>query len=167
MKFIPIFEPYLFAICIDNKIDEFSLFINFLTDTILLEEYFNENKQVLDFYNLTKEEAILQTADLAEELYYKLEKYKDSLDEVFQPLRILDGGITLQKMKLKSNWIRVYAIKLESKYYVITGGAIKQSQIMQDHLETLVQLNRLKMVKAYFEEQGILDIDGFFELINE
>jgi hypothetical protein len=70
-------------------------------------------------------------------------------------------------MKLKSNWIRIYAIKLESKYFVITGGAIKQSQIMQDHYETVVQLNRLKMVKAYLEEQGILDIDGFFELINE
>jgi len=39
MKFIPIFDPYLFAISIDNKIDEFSLFINFLTDIILLEEY--------------------------------------------------------------------------------------------------------------------------------
>jgi hypothetical protein len=38
---------------------------------------------------------------------------------------------------------------------------------MQDHYETVVQLNRLKMVKAYLEEQGILDIDGFFELINE
>lgn len=100
-------------------------------------------------------------------MYDKLEKYKDRLDEVFQPLRILDGGITLQKMKLKSNWIRVYAIKLESKYYVITGGAIKQSLIMQDHFETVVQLNRLKMVKAYLEEQGILGIDGFFELINE
>ena len=80
MKFIPIFDPYLFAISIDNKIDEFSLFINFLTDTILLEEYFNENKQVIDFYNLTKEEAILQTTDLAEELYDKLEKYKEKIN---------------------------------------------------------------------------------------
>jgi hypothetical protein len=167
MKFIPIFEPYLFSISLNNKIDELSLFIDFLTDTILLENYFNENKQVLDFYNLTKEEAILQTSDLAEELYYKLEKNKENLDRLFQPLRILDGGITLQKMKLKSNWIRIYGIKLESKYFVITGGAIKQSQIMQDHYETVVQLNRLKMVKAYLEEQGILDIDGFFELINE
>jgi hypothetical protein len=167
MKFIPIFEPYLFSISINHKIDELSLFIDFLTDTILLENYFNENKQVLEFYNLTKEEAILQTSDLAEELYYKLEKNKENLDRLFQPLRILDGGITLQKMKLKSNWIRIYAIKLESKYFVITGGAIKQSQVMQDHYETVVQLNRLKMVKTYLGEQGIFDVDGFFELINE
>jgi hypothetical protein len=167
MKFIPIFEPYLLSISLNNKIDELSLFIDFLTDTILLENYFNENKQVFDFYNFTKEEAILQTSDLAEELYYKLEKNKENLDRLFQPLRILDGGITLQKMKLKSNWIRIYAIKLESKYFVITGGAIKQSQIMQDHYETVVQLNRLKMVKVYLMEQGISDIDGFYELLNE
>jgi hypothetical protein len=70
-------------------------------------------------------------------------------------------------MKHKINWVRLYAIQIETQYYVITGGAIKQSQKMADHPETTRQLKTLEKVKDFLLEQGINDMDGFLELMNE
>lgn len=167
MDFITIFAPYLHSVVFEGEPDEFTSFIGFLTDAEQLEEYFNNNQEVLAFYNLSIEDAVIQTANIAEELYDYIETNKDDLDSIFEPLKQFGGNVSLHKMKHKINWIRLYAIQVESKYYIITGGAIKQSQKMKLHPETQKQLYKMERVRDYLIEQGVSDFDGFFELINE
>jgi hypothetical protein len=167
MRFVDIFAPYLYSIIIDNEYDEFHNFLSFLTDPSRLEVYFYENQDILNFYNLSVEDAVIQTSEFAVELYEHLENNMNNLDKVFEPLKVIGEKLVLHKMKLKVSWIRLYAIKIESEYYVITGGAIKQSQKMNDHPETQLQLRKMEIVRDFLMSQGISDIDGFFELINE
>ena len=167
MRFVNIFVPHLYALIIEKEIDEFTAFINFLTDASALEAYFNENSDVQKFNNLSIEEAVEKTADLAIELYDYLDHNKENLSQVFEPLKKFGSELVLLKMKHKINWVRLYAIQIETQYYVITGGAIKQSQKMADHPETTRQLKTLEKVKDFLLEQGINDMDGFLELMNE
>jgi hypothetical protein len=85
MRFVNIFVPHLYALIIEKEIDEFTAFINFLTDASELEAYFNENSDVLKFNNLSIEEAVEKTADLAIELYDYLDHNKENLSQVFEP----------------------------------------------------------------------------------
>ncbi|NBW34801.1 MAG: hypothetical protein EBR30_07235, partial [Cytophagia bacterium] len=62
-------------------------------------------------------------------------------------------------------WLRIYAIKLESNVYVVTGGAIKLTRSMQDREHTRLELQKFERCKAYLREQGIIDIDGLSELL--
>ncbi|MBP9187138.1 MAG: hypothetical protein KBE91_09385 [Bacteroidia bacterium] len=167
MKFNTIFAPYLHAVVLDDEIDEFDRFIRFLSDAIQLEAYFNENQNVLAYYNISIEDAIDNTLDLVPELYDYIEQNKNNLNNIFEPLKKIGGEHILHKMKFKSDWLRLYAIKVESQYFIITGGAIKQSQKMSDHIGTEKQLGNLNKVRDYLIDQGINDIDGFFALINE
>jgi hypothetical protein len=167
MKFNTIFEPNLYSVIFDNNTDEFEKFLRFLTDATQLEVYFNENRNVLKYYNISIEDAIEKTLDLSIELYEYLKLNRNNLDKIFEPLKSFGGEYALHRMKFKSNWIRVYAIKIESKYFVITGGVIKQSNKMKEHIGTQKQLVNLSKVREYLLEQGIVDVDGFFELINE
>ena len=58
MKFNTIFAPYLHAVVLDDEIDEFTRFIEFLSDAIQLDEYFNENQNILAYYNISIEGGI-------------------------------------------------------------------------------------------------------------
>ena len=167
MNFVPIFAPHLYAAVIEGETDEYNKFIEFLSDTEQLVEYFNENQDVLKYYNISVEDAIDKTVDLAIGLSDYIEQNKNNLDLIFEPLKKFRGEHVLHKMKFKSDWLRVYAIKVESHYYIITGGAIKQSQKMPDHVGTEKQLSNLTKVRDYLVEQGIIDKDGFLELIIE
>ncbi|MES2726694.1 MAG: hypothetical protein V4643_06300 [Bacteroidota bacterium] len=167
MEFATIFAPYLYSVILKDETDEFTLFINFLTDAIQLEEYFNENQDVLGYYNLTIEDAVLHTIEIAEEIYDYLEKNKNDLNKIFEPLTYFGNNTPLGEMKYKIDWIRLYAIQIELKHFAITGGAIKQSQKMQEHPETQKQLYKMRRVRDCLSQQGIIDFNGFFELINE
>ena len=61
----------------------------------------------------------------------------------------------------------MYAIKIDANCFVITGGAIKMSQAMQDHPDSNNELAKIKAAKEYLQENSIFDIDSFYELINE
>lgn len=169
MKIVSIFEPHLFAFCFDeNDMDEFERAFDFWSDLIQLEAYFNQNTQLLSYNNLTIEQAILQTQELADKFYDTIEREKNNLDSMFRPL--IDQSVgkgPLEKQKSKEKWLRLYALKVESKYYVVTGSALKQSQTMQEHPDTESQLKKLEKCKAYLKEEGVTDIEGLKELIIE
>ena len=113
MEFINIFAPHLYALVIEKEIDEFTSFINFLTDASELEAYFNENSDILKFNNLSIEEAVEKTADLATELYDYLDQNKENLSKIFEPLKKFGNELVLHKMKHKIDWVRLYAIQVD------------------------------------------------------
>lgn len=59
------------------------------------------------------------------------------------------------------------AIKLDDECFVITEGAIKMSQTMQEHPDTDRELTKLKAARLFLKRRGVFDEDSFFELISE
>ena len=165
MKIVTIFEPHLYSFQYNDTGDEFSELMELWTDTEHLEEYFTENSELLQFKNISLQDAIFKTVDYAEKLYDLLSNKDTNLDELFQPLTGADANLKLPKQELRDHWLRIYAIKIESKYYVITGGAIKQSQAMIGHPDTVKELPKLEQCRNFLNQQGIVDFDGFLELI--
>lgn len=168
MKIVPIFEPHLYSFQFDEEGDEFNELMKLWTDAEYLEHYFSSNNELLNFKNISLQEAIVQTIKYTDELYDTLSQDGCNLDELFEPLTSADGKLNLPKQKLKrrkQEWLRIYAVKIESKYYVITGGAIKQSQSMDGHPDTLKELTKLEQCRNFLIQEGIVDIEGFLELI--
>jgi hypothetical protein len=61
----------------------------------------------------------------------------------------------------------LYAIRLESGRYIITGGAIKLTATMQERVHTLEELNKLNMVRDYLLSKGMFDYNGFEDYSDE
>jgi hypothetical protein len=168
MKIVRIFDPCLYAFKFDNKSDELIRLIDFWTNQKELREYFENNGEVLDYYHIDIEEAILQTIESANVLIELLLTYKTKLDYLFESLsNSLYQESLLPKQKYKRKWIRLYAIKIESNYYIITGGAIKQSMKMKAHPDTNDELKKLDSCRSYFIEHGVIDADSFNDFLYE
>lgn len=134
-------------------------------------------KDLADYFHIVNlDQAVYDTVDDANNLESLiLDLNPDSnLDELFRPLENKRASETvLSREKAKgstrkhTSWLRLYAIRLESGHYIITGGAIKLTATMQERAHTLLELNRLNQVRDYLIEQGISDFDGFKEYNNE
>jgi hypothetical protein len=166
VKIIPIFAPYLHAFKYDTSDDdEFTrLFDCCWIDPEWLHSYFTINNNLLSYENITLKQAVDKTIELADDFYTLLEKNQDCLDEYFQHLK--KTTITekpLAKQKAKKWWLRLYALKIESNHYVITGGAIKQSHEMKDHLLTQEELDKLEFCTNFLQKNGVFDADSLFE----
>ena len=61
----------------------------------------------------------------------------------------------------------MYAIRIDTNCFVITGGAIKVTRTMQQHPETNNELQKLEKCKNYLQSKGVFDDASFFEIIGE
>lgn len=176
MEIVRIFADQLTSFRYDtDRPDEFSWLFNQWQDSEFLYEFFTEHIADLQsgfFGSISLLAAIRQTRDEARRLEKKLlqlaQGKPDNLDSIFEPLR-LEEPIELTRSKAKGDqpktWLRVYAIKLESNVYVVTGGAIKLTRSMQDREHTRLELRKFERCRDFLREQGIIDIDGLSELI--
>lgn len=95
-----------------------------------------------------------------------------NLDQLFRPLNnSRTAELTLGKEKAKgkynsghSSWLRLYALKLEPQSYLITGGAIKLTQTMQERQHTEIELIKMEKVRNFLIQQGAVDIEGLKDL---
>lgn len=176
MKIVSIFADQLtsFRYGTDQP-DEFSRLFSQWQDPEFLYEFFTDHIEDLQsgfFGAVSLQTAIRQTRDEARRLEAKLLKLAsgktENLDSIFEPLK-LEEPIQLTRSKARGDkpksWLRLYAIKLQSNVYVVTGGAIKLTRSMQDREHTRIELGKFGMCKAFLHEQGISDIDGLSELI--
>ena len=51
--------------------------------------------------------------------------------------------------KFKSPILRVYGIRIAQNTFVITGGAIKITRAMQEHVDTNEELRKFEIVKLF------------------
>ncbi len=51
--------------------------------------------------------------------------------------------------------LRIYAVRIDKNTYVVTGGAIKLTNRMQDRPHMYKQLHRLRTVRDWLKEQGV------------
>lgn len=119
-----------------------------------------------------------------DEIFYDREFFKneiercienDSLFDIFKSLnnystQIISYEQSKAKIYIKNHKrlsrLRLYSLRVNNKCFVITGGAIKFTQRMEDHPDTLEELNKLKNGREYlidnkFNEDDI--IDNLFE----
>ena len=97
------------------------------------------------------------------------------LDRIFRPLenhRTSDGVLCKEKARLKRrerhpSWLRIYAIKLTTGVYIVTGGAIKLTATMQEREHTLKELHKMEKVRRFLLEEHIIDDESFIEYLSE
>jgi len=150
MKLIPIFpenKPAIFSVHYpDERQDEMHRLFDLWSDVEYLESFFEENKADLCGGYIgcpTVDEAVNRILDDAERLerrLYDLAKKgqqdpNNTLQTLFSPLNNETRLAEQQKSKAKiivfkrSSWLRLYAIRIASNLYVVTGGAIKGTSI--------------------------------------
>jgi hypothetical protein len=114
-----------------------------------LEDFFENHQNDLAFFGLTVETAVEETineANFLDKLLWDIsESNFRTLDAIFRPLNDLEfREVILSKQKAKRRWLRLYAVKIEPNYYVITGGSIKLTHTMKEREHTQNELSKLE-----------------------
>jgi len=167
MKIVSIFAPNLYAFHYKNESDnEFSRLMGLWTDVKYLRD-FAKLYDIKDIHSFVND--ILSNAEEIDDFLYHLHENIESFGKYFEPLQLKEYAkvLSFQKGKIKKNKLRIYAIKIAENCFVITGGAIKMSQTMQEHPDTNIELNKLNTAKAFLESNGVFDEDSFYEIILE
>lgn len=167
MKIVRIFADQLFAFHYKNEVDnEYDRLMDLWTDVAYLRTFAKKNNigNVNEFIN-----DILRDAEQIQDYLENLSKNKQPYGFYFEPLQDSERTklLAFQKGKIKRNQLRYYAIKLADDCFVITGGAIKMSQTMQEHPDTDRELTKLKAARSFLNKKGVFDEDSFFELLSE
>lgn len=168
MRIVSIFADTLYAFHHSGEAhNEFDRVIELWTDVDYLKNYAKANN-IINIQEFV--ESRLEEVDEIEDLLEELTTQNLPLDTYFEPLHpseYKERILSLKKGKIKNNRLRIYAIKIDDSSFVITGGAIKMSQTMQGHPDTINELGKLNKAKDYLTAQGIVDLDSFYELIDE
>lgn len=174
MKIVPIFVPTLYAIHYDNEEEDiYSKMLNAWQDVIFIKEFYETNLAYI------VENRFINAKDLKEfqqKIYnhavdfdIRLEEANknESLNEHFEVLYSNERIYELHsKRKAKIQFLRVYGIKIEDTF-IVTGGAIKLSQTMQEHPLTKLELVKLENVKQFLIDHQITDEDSFYDYLTE
>lgn len=172
MEIVSIFAPRLFAFHYSGETDnEYDKLIEQWTSPKYLTDFAKAN-DIFDIQKFVEEriedaEQIIDIIDEIENSGLKLETFFRALNdnEIAYTVLSLQKGKTYHRKR--KNSLRLYAIKIDNNCFVITGGAIKMSQKMQDHKDTEEELKKLNHAKNYLTANGVQDADSFTELINE
>lgn len=173
MKIVDIFTEelpgHLYAIILEkNDVNEFDRNIDKWTSVEYLRQYAKTNSiaDVSGFINIINHEIEEIDNFLIAVLNCNIE-----LNHGFRSLsnsEFLEKALSFQKSKFRfQKLIRIYAIKIESNCFLITGGAIKIKRTMQEHPDTILELAKLNRVKNFLITQGILDQDAISEYVFE
>lgn len=172
MKIVPIFAEKLFSFHYENEcLDEYGRLLEIWNDPEFLLDFAERNENSIRQLEYTIDsfvERVLKDAEILEELLLNYKNNESNIDTCFQPLHNQEYRckiLSFQKKKCK--FLRLYAIRIDSNCYVITGGGIKITRTMQEHPETNAELQKLERCKNYLQSQNVFDNDSFFEIIGE
>ncbi len=114
-----------------------------------------------------------KNAEKFEDVFVSFSKVNNpSWDELFAPLYNSEyKTITISKRKAKygskENFLRFYALKIDANCYVITGGAIKFTHLMEERVHTQKELEKLEKCRNFLKEKGVVDEDSFYDFLIE
>lgn len=178
MKIVNIFVPKLYAFQYENElINELDRLLELWTDTEYIYNFIKKNRQDITSRDSISNiaELIIDDANQIDDTLHELSENTDkSLDEFFRPL---DNNVyqwtilAKEKGRIKrrgpGSYLRIYAIKIESDCYVITGGAIKFTHLMEDRPHTKTELLKLEKCRNYLQENDVIDASSFCEFLSE
>lgn len=170
----------LWAVRFENETENelTKLFLQW-SDVLWLHSFFKENwNDLTAYFKITDiEQAIEDTAEDSKRLRCIIMDISPDadLDTIFRPLdnnQAPDALLEKEKARLRrkighSSWLRIYAIKLASGIYIITGGAIKLTATMQEREHTRKELIKIEKVRRFLLQENIIDDSGFIEYISE
>lgn len=170
----------LWAVRFDGETDnELAKLFGKWNDADWLRSFFIENIDDLSSYfkitDITQAvKDTIEDSELLECVLLDLSPEAD-LSMLFRPLHNNEASdVLLQKEKARlkrwvkhPSWLRLYAIKLITGAYIITGGAIKLTATMQEREHTRSELVKLEQVRRYLLNENITDDAGFVEYLNE
>ena len=95
-------------------------------------------------------------------------------DDLFKKLSPNENVWTLEKEKAYSipiikhhpSMLRLYAIKIQSNAYVITGGGIKLVEKMQETEDLRIELQRLQATRNWLKYHDVDEVSDLKELEN-
>ena len=179
MKFEELVSGKLWAVRDDQaESHELEALLDHWNDVVWLRDFFVNNQEDLKtFYHVGIEDAIWDTIEDSDEIELLLMQLAedDDLDSLFRPLNNNETAETLlqkDKARLKkrhvhSSWLRIYAIRLSTGTYIITGGAIKLTLKMEEREHTRLELDKIERVRNFLLNEHIIDDDSFIEYIAE
>lgn len=175
MKIISIFADQIYAFQYDgNEDDELQRNLNLWNDIEYLKDFFEKNKSlIIGNKHLNTDEIrdfINQVNDNAQELDEKIEGSFDNsnMHEFFVVLSTKQPLIEIySNVKAKQNFLRLYGIKIADNTFIITGGAIKITQKMQEHPDTELELEKFAAAKLFLEENEITNDEQLYEYLKE
>jgi hypothetical protein len=168
MEIVDIFAPHLYVFHYqENNENEYFRLMEMWTDVSYLNNFakINNVKDVHEFI-----QRITDEADDIDDFIHTGENNGELLEEYFQPLHNAESGakvLSPQKGKLNNYQLRLYALKIESNSFVITGGAIKMTQTMQAHPDTAQELIKIKQARGFLQANGVFDKDSFDDFKEE
>jgi hypothetical protein len=184
MEFVRIFDDEECLLSVKNdgyNVDEFKKIFDEWTDTEYLDNFFSTNESDLKrpfWAGVTIEQAILETRREASKFREQLRKLTTKTKEerislfvrLFRPLNYTQSDLSyLNKKKVygirKKTWLRIYAIKAGEDMYIITGGAIKLTDTMEERPHTHAQLRKLDACRQFLKKLGAIDAEGILELL--
>lgn len=170
MEIVPIFADQLFSFHYeDEKYNEYDRLMALWSNVKYLKKYAEKNGET-DVKGFVKKH--LMDIEAIQDLLAEIEDGNEPLEHFFRPLFDSELGIkilSLQKGKIEEykNTLRIYAIKIDENCFLITGGAIKMSQKMQDHPDSNNELSKINKAKEYLKDNDVVDEDSFYEFIKE
>ena len=171
-----IFKDKLYALAGAGDTDVFTECFNKWTDTLYLHNFLITNSEALEFYNLSRVDAIHKIISEAEnfedDLLEIVADENVSLDSlIFTPLHKNDNFETpfLQSKAYGAvetpAFLRLYAIRLTDGCYIVVGGLIKTTLSLQECEEGKLILATLRQLANFLDENNFEDSYNISELI--
>lgn len=183
MKFVRIFEPYLYSVIYDDEsLDKYSDLFDKWTDLQFVAEFVGRYENSIN-YGIFKISNKFEAVDAIIDEAYDFETYllelsenaqnglKPDFNSIFEPL---DGPFKdiyeYTPMKSygsdKPSFLRMYAIKIDDCFVVVDGGIklakkIQDSPDLKDHV-----ISNIIKARKYLKECGIFDSDDLDNLID-
>lgn len=171
MEIIRTFElpnTKLLAIKFDGeKLDVLEMLQEQWSSIDFLKEFFRQfHKDYYEKYGRSKlNSLVLQVQGLADDLFEKLYELAEDVEsnavaDFFKPLdnrESVSEPYELQKLKAKGeerkSFLRNYALRFKGNI-IVTGGAIKLTDRMEDRKHTNDELKKLELVKAFLDKDN-------------
>lgn len=147
-------------------------------DVAWLRGFFKDNlNDLTSYFKITDvNQAIYDTIEDSEVLQCLIMDISPdaNLEKIFRPLdnsRTAEMLLGKEKARLKNqikhpSWLRIYALKLSTGIYIVTGGAIKLTATMQEREHTLKELQKMEQVRQFLLNENIVDEDGFADYLS-
>lgn len=173
MKIVPIFAPKLFAFHYKGELkNELGRLLDSWNNPVELSKFLLENKN--DIGGISIDDLIDKIINDVEDIENTLKKFTSdnskTLDSFFKPLNNQEfRQIILSKQKGPRNYLRIYALKIDTDCYVITGGGIKLANVhrMEDRPHLNSELKKLEKCRNFLQSKDVSDGDSFYELLSE
>lgn len=172
MKIIRIFAENvnLFAFQYKGeKENELRRLLNLWNDTSYLFDFIIKNKSDIPNH-LTLNQIVIKLIEDANDIDRTLSEIifnpERKLEDFFRPLNNQEYQIIeLSKQKGRKNYLRLFAIKIDTNCFVITGGAIKLHHLNKDRIHTQIEMQKISRCRDFLRDNGVFDLDSFYEFL--